>query len=154
MFKNGNIDGVIIKDLKCFHDERGWLSEIFRADELPDGLTPQMAYISMTKPGVVRGPHEHVKQSDYFCFLSPFNLYLWDMRKDSKTYKIKCTLTDVKNKVVIVPPGVVHAYKNSSADMDGLVINLPDALYAGWQHSEAVDEIRYENQEDSPFVIE
>ena len=35
MFKNGEIEGVIIRPLKRFEDKRGWLSELFRADELP-----------------------------------------------------------------------------------------------------------------------
>ena len=81
------IEGVIIKNLKKFKDERGWLVEIFRDDETDFRL--KMNYISMTHPGVVRGPHEHVSQSDLFVFIGPgeFRLYLWDNRKTSKTYK-------------------------------------------------------------------
>lgn len=63
------IQGVIIKTLIKNHDERGWLTEIFRRDELD--FDPVMSYISLTNPGVIRGPHEHVNQSDCFVFWDP-----------------------------------------------------------------------------------
>ncbi|KJR40327.1 dTDP-4-dehydrorhamnose 3 5-epimerase-like protein [Candidatus Magnetoovum chiemensis] len=153
MFKSGIIHDIIIKELKYYKDERGWLSEIFRADELTADLNPAMAYISMTLPNVARGPHEHKDQTDYFCFLSDFTLYLWDNRETSPTFKNKMLLTDVKDKIVIVAPGIVHAYKNKSSS-NGLVINTPNKLYAGFGKKENVDEIRYENKQDSPFIID
>ncbi len=90
MFIAGEIDGVIIKKMELFSDSRGWLMELFREDNnLEPGFQPAMSYISVTKPSVTRGPHEHMEQTDYFCFLGKFNLYLWDNRKDSPTYKNK-----------------------------------------------------------------
>ncbi len=153
MFKTGKIDGVIIKELRFFEDKRGWLTELFRADELPEGFNPQMSYVSMTLPNQIRGPHEHVEQTDYFCFLSDFTLYLWDTRQDSRTFGNRLTINDARNKIVIVPPGVVHAYKNDTHE-PGLVINIPDRLYAGRQRTEEVDEIRHENSPDSPYIID
>src|SRR5262249_15257355 len=114
-FHPGDIDGAIWRPLKKFHDPRGWLCELFRHDELPAEFHPVMAYISMTEPGVARGPHEHIDQSDCFCFLGPsnFKMYLWDARTDSPTRGAR--QADVvgidKPMLVIVPPGVVHAYK-------------------------------------------
>ena len=65
--------------LKFFNDSRGWLAELFRNDLIDPKFQPQMAYVSMTRPGVERGPHEHVDQADYFCFIGPstFRVYLW-----------------------------------------------------------------------------
>src|ERR671934_66040 len=57
-FHPGAIDGVIWKPLRKYHDPRGWLCELFRHDELPPEFHPVMAYISMSDPGVARGPHE------------------------------------------------------------------------------------------------
>ncbi|MBF0590919.1 MAG: dTDP-4-dehydrorhamnose 3,5-epimerase family protein [Nitrospirae bacterium] len=152
-FKTGDIDGVIVRELRYFQDKRGWLAELFREDELPEGFNPQMAYISMTQPSQVRGPHEHVEQTDYFCFLGDFVLYLWDNRPASRTHGNRLTIRDARNKIIIVPPGVVHAYKNVSGE-PGLVINLPDRLYAGWQRAREVDEIRHEDIPDTPYVID
>ncbi|MDD5071209.1 MAG: dTDP-4-dehydrorhamnose 3,5-epimerase family protein [Patescibacteria group bacterium] len=148
------IEGVIIKKLKKFEDERGWLAEIFRQDE--DGFLPAMSYISLTKPGVTRGPHEHVRQSDRFVFVGPgsFELYLWDRRENSKTKGESMRLeVGASNPVlVIVPPGVAHGYKCVSAE-EGMSINLPDKLYKGEEKKEEVDEIRWEDRQDSPYKI-
>lgn len=152
-----NIDGIIIKDLTKNSDNRGWLIELFRKDEIEDNLLPSMSYMSLTHPGIARGPHEHLEQTDYFCFTghSTFRLFLWDNRQESKTFKNKLTLDigEYNYKIVIVPPKVVHGYKNIG-DKPGLVINLPNRLYAGWKKKEKVDEIRYENDLNCPFKID
>src|SRR5438552_2951733 len=84
-FQPGSIAGVVWKPLNKYHDNRGWLCELFRDDELPDGFRPVMAYVSQSSAGVARGPHEHVDQADCFCFFGPsdFKLFLWDNRADS-----------------------------------------------------------------------
>lgn len=150
------IKGVIIKELTAHTDERGWLVELFRYDEMHKPHRPVMAYLSSTKPGAARGPHEHKKQSDLFCFLgfSPFRVYLWDNRKKSSTIKKKFMFECLKNKamLVIVPPGVVHAYKNIGTS-DGLVFNAPNRLYKGRHRTQAVDEIRHEENPNSPFKL-
>ncbi|MCZ7392295.1 MAG: dTDP-4-dehydrorhamnose 3,5-epimerase family protein [Candidatus Methanoperedens sp.] len=156
-FKIGEINGIIIKDLIKNVDDRGWLIELFRKDLIDEELFPEMSYISLTYPGIVRGPHEHSEQTDYFCFMGPsiFKLVLWDNRKKSETYNNKMSLDVGENnpKIVIVPPGIVHAYKNIG-DRSGIVINLPNKLYAGWGKKEKVDEIRYEGNPRSPFRME
>lgn len=153
VYKEGPIEGIIIKTLHYYNDSRGWLAELFRSDELPPEFSPHMSYISMTRPGIARGPHEHVDQTDYFCFLSDFTLYLWDRRDHSPTTGNRMVLRDAKNTIVIVPPGIVHAYKNTGQG-DGMVINLPDRLYAGTGRKEKVDEIRHEDIEDSPYLLD
>ena len=156
-YTKGRIHDVVLKPLSKFLDERGWLAEMFRIDELPDGFRPEMAYISMTVPGVARGPHEHVDQTDYFCFIGPgnFKVYLWDSRKDSPSYGTKQHLfCGVDSPLaIIVPPGVVHAYKNVSSE-NGIVFNAPDRLYAGTGKSCPVDEIRHEDEVASPFTLD
>ena len=55
--------------------------------------------------------------------------------------------------MVIVPPGVVHGYKNIGIS-PGTVINFPNKLFAGERRKEFVDEIRHENDPKSPFRID
>jgi dTDP-4-dehydrorhamnose 3,5-epimerase len=152
-----DIEGVVIRKLTRRADARGWLAELFRHDELPPQLYPTMSYVSMTRPGTTRGPHEHRQQTDLFCFLGPstFRLYLWDNRPGSHTYRAKCVLEFDEDHpgTVIVPPGVVHAYKNVGS-VEGLVFNAPDRLYAGEGRSGPVDEIRHENDPASPFTVD
>jgi dTDP-4-dehydrorhamnose 3,5-epimerase len=156
-FKKGKIHDVVIRPLTKFLDERGWLAELFREDEIEATVLPVMAYISMTQPGIARGPHEHVEQADYFCFIGPsnFKVYLWDTRADSPTCGIRQIIyTGVDSpKMLIVPSGVVHAYKNIGTE-NGIVFNVPNRLYAGVGKRFPVDEIRHEDVVDSPFRLD
>ena len=156
-FKSGEIEGVVVRDLRKFNDERGWLTELFRHDELAAEFFPAMAYISATKPGVTRGPHEHVDQADLFCFIGPsnFKIRMWDNRADSKTFNHVMTLVvgEDNPKSVLVPKGVVHAYQNVGADQ-GIVINCPNQMYAGEGKRDAVDEIRHEDDPHTVFRMD
>lgn len=151
MFTDGEIEGVIIREFRKFGDRRGWLAETFRNDDLGD-YRPEMGYVSATFPGIARGPHEHCAQTDYFCFIGSFRLYLWDNREKSPTYRRRQVIENADGLIVIVPPGVVHAYKNEGPS-EGLVLNFPDRLYAGWGRKEPVDEKRYEDDTGSPFQV-
>ncbi len=156
-FLDGPIQDVRWAPLNPFADQRGWLAELFRNDELPRALHPQMAYVSQTLPGVVRGPHEHEHQSDLFGFFGPsdFELHLWDARLGSPTYWRKQILVVGQSNMasVMIPPGVVHAYKNIGT-LAGLVFNSPNRLYAGSGKTERVDEIRHEEDPNTPFILE
>jgi len=156
-FHDGVIDGVIWRPLTKYHDARGWLCELFRLDELAKELHPAMAYISLSGVGVARGPHEHVDQTDCFCFLGPssFKVYLWDSRKHSPTYlarQVEVVGVD-RPMLLIVPPGVVHAYRNVGGE-PGLVFNCPNRLFRGPGKKEPVDEIRHEERSDSLYRLE
>ncbi len=157
VYSDGSIAGVTLRPLAPHGDSRGWLVELFREDGLPEDCRPTMAYVSETLPGVARGPHEHVEQTDYFAFVGPgeFMLYLWDARPDSPTRgrRMKVAVGESNKQVAIVPPGVVHAYKNIGA-VPGWVFNAPNRLYAGAGRREPVDEIRHEERPDSPFLFD
>ncbi len=157
MFKSGKIEGVIIKNIvKCL-DDRGWLAETFRHDELEAKYYPVMSYISMTNVDVARGPHEHVNQADNFAFIGPsnFKVYLWDNREDSPTFMTRQIVFAGEDapKSLIIPPGVVHAYKNIGGKQ-GAVLNFPNRLFAGRGKKDPVDEIRHEAAEQSIFVLD
>jgi dTDP-4-dehydrorhamnose 3,5-epimerase len=146
------IDGVIIRPLSRFSDARGWLTELFREDELPEGFTPAMGYISMTRAGVARGPHEHRDQADGFCFLSgTFRLTLWENRTGRERRREAFVVGEENPVFAVVPAGVVHAYQNVGA-ADAFVLNFPDRLYAGAGRANPVDEIRHE-EADSEFKL-
>ena len=157
MFRDGEIDGVVVMEAERHEDSRGWLIELFREDELPGDHRVTMAYVSETLPGIARGPHEHREQSDFFVFMGPgdLRLYLWDSRPESATHMCRQVVEvgESNRRAVRVPPGVVHAYKNVGS-VPAIVFNAPDRLYAGRQRSEPVDEIRHEDQVDSIYVLD
>ncbi len=156
-FTSGEIRGVLIRDLRRFTDERGWLTELFREDELDKEYHPVMAYISSTVPGITRGPHEHVDQADLFCFLGPsdFKLRLWDNRRESESFNNVMTVVvgESNPKWVLIPAGVVHAYKNVGG-VDGMVINCPNRLYMGEGKGKKIDEIRHEDDPETIYRME
>lgn len=156
-YRKGNIHDVIVKPLCKFLDERGWLAEFFREDELDAGVMPAMAYVSMTLPGGARGPHEHLDQTDCFCLIGPsnFKVYMWDNRKGSPSFGVRQVLyAGIDNPLMLlVPPGVVHAYRNIGTD-NGIVFNAPNRLYAGRGKREPVDEIRHEEAVGGAFCLD
>lgn len=158
IFTKGKIQDVVVYPIKKFVDERGWLAELFRHDEIEQDFYPAMAYISVTEPLVQRGPHEHVDQADLFCFIGPgnFKLRLWDNRADSPTYRFIMTMfVGADNaQAVIIPKGVVHAYKNISTTEKGMVINCPNRLFMGENKKEEIDEIRHEDDPNTIYRID
>jgi dTDP-4-dehydrorhamnose 3,5-epimerase len=156
-FRDGEIKGVVVRELKKYFDKRGWLVELFRRDELDEEFLPAMTYVSATTPGITRGPHEHWDQADLFCFIGPsnFKLRLWDNRKESETFGSMMTMIvgEDNPSAVLIPAGVVHGYQNIGA-VDGIVINCPNRLYAGAGRKEEVDEIRHEDDGESTFSMD
>lgn len=157
-FVDADIKDVVTYPLKKYVDDRGWLAELFRHDEVAGEFHPVMAYISVTKPLVQRGPHEHVDQADLFCFIGPgnFMMRMWDNRPESPTYGNRMTMVVGADNpyAVIVPKGIVHAYKNVSPDEPGVVINCPNRLYMGEGKREPIDEIRHEEDPDTIYTMD
>jgi dTDP-4-dehydrorhamnose 3,5-epimerase len=114
-----------------------------------------MSYVSVTLPGMIRGPHEHLNQADLFAWVGPgdFKLTLWDNRPGSPTYGNRMELGMGGNNPgsALIPHGVVHCYRCISND-SGFVINCPNQLYAGEGKKASVDEIRHEEDPENPFV--
>ena len=112
--------------------------------------------MSYTEPGISRGPHEHEQQTDIFSCIGPgnFKIGLWDNRQQSGSFGTRTILYAGKDKPVtlIVPPGVVHAYRNISKTESGMVLNYPDKLYGGWNKAEPVDEVRHEDSQDTYYL--
>ncbi len=156
-FKKGPIEGVVVKTFRKFIDERGWLTEIFRHDELAAEFHPTMAYVSVTLPGVLRGPHEHVDQADLFCWFGPgdFKVTLWDNRPGSATHlhRMEVVMGGNHPGSILVPKGVVHCYRCISHE-PGLVVNCPNQLFMGEGKKHPIDEIRHEDDPNSPFVLD
>ena len=155
-FKSGEIQGVLVTLIARYRDERGWLAETFRHDELSGEFHPAMGYSSETLPGVCRGPHEHANQADLFVFMGPgtFRMWLWDNRSDSPTYRHRWVLEggEAHPIRVLVPKGVVHAYQNISK-FPAMVHNFPNRLFAGEHKKHPVDEIRHEGDPNTPFQL-
>ena len=156
-FMDGEIDGVVFRPL--LNSPR--LTRM-AGGAVPSGRAGRRTLAgddlsgSATLPGVTRGPHEHVDQTDGFAFVGPsdFQLVLWDTRPESPTRgRRRVVVVGESNPAAVwIPPGVAHAYRNIG-DVPGLVFNGPNRLYAGWGKKDPVDEIRHEAAEPGRFPM-
>jgi dTDP-4-dehydrorhamnose 3,5-epimerase len=124
------IDGVVIKQLKQFADERGWLTEILRSDWEHFKKFGQV-YVTAAYPQVVKAWHMHKKQTDNIaCIKGMIKLVLYDDREKSKTKgEINEFIIGEKNLILVqIPPEVWHGFKTITEEY-ALVINIPTELY-------------------------
>jgi len=136
-------DGKVkIRCLKTYNDTRGMVSEVFRTDS---DIThnSKMCYISETNSLVLRGPHEHVSQTDEFVTWNSRMVY---QLYNPKTGEMKYHITD-PNKItnVSVSTGIVHSYRNLENNSIK-TMNFPDALFMGENKKSPIDEIRHEEK--------
>jgi dTDP-4-dehydrorhamnose 3,5-epimerase len=111
------IEGVIIKEIKRFFDERGFFSEILRDDwkDLLGNDKILQFNLSYSYPDVVRAWHRHLRgQVDYFiCITGAIKVCAYDDRKDSKTYGEldEIVLSGESLKIARIPGILWHGYK-------------------------------------------
>jgi dTDP-4-dehydrorhamnose 3,5-epimerase len=124
------IDGVRIKKLKVIPDERGRLTEIFRADDEFFEKFGQV-YATTTYPGVVKAWHKHEKQADNLaCVVGMVKVVLCDGRKKSPTFnEINEFFMGVHSPILIhIPAGIWHGWKCVSLE-EALVVNAPTEMH-------------------------
>ena len=134
------IEGVVLKDLVVYKDERGRLFEILRSDDETFNGFGQV-YMTVCKPGWVKGWHYHKNQTDIFCVLrGKGKIVLFDRRPNSKTHMAvdEFVMTGEKPQLLIIPSGVVHGFENLSDEEECWILNVPNKTY----NKESPDELR------------
>ena len=124
------IDGVKTKKLKVMCDGRGRLMEMLRNDD-PLFTEFGQIYMTTTFPGVVKGWHYHLKQSDnVVCVGGMIKLVLCDLRENSKTCREinEFHIGEHNAELVHIPKGVYHGWM-CIGDRTATVINIPDKVY-------------------------
>lgn len=107
------IKGVYIVRLQAHPDERGRFVETFRRRWIPGSREMVQGNRSDSQPGVLRGIHYHLFQSDYWYVPTGRSFTaLVDLRPKSPTFKAVDTLEmGEQNEVgVYIPPGVGHGF--------------------------------------------
>lgn len=79
---------IKIKNLEIKKDERGWLSEILRAEDVRDKKFGQIL-ITVAKPGQTKGNHYHKRKTEWYCVLAGKGLLTVINRKNKKRKEIK-----------------------------------------------------------------
>ncbi len=117
--------------LESHVDERGAFVEVWRDSWVQGAQPPRQANISISKRGVLRGLHFHLKQADYWVLVQGRALVgLYDFRKSSVTSGEKqlLELAAERPQGLYIPPGVLHGYY---ALEDCVLMYLVDRVYDG-----------------------
>jgi len=106
-----NIEKVRVVELDKKADERGYFCELIQGRDVSMLNGFGLVYISQAAAsGVIKGNHYHRRKTEWFCVIKGIaELYLKD-KTNSTTMKIEMGEEDLK--MVEVPPGIVHAFKN------------------------------------------
>ncbi len=107
------INNVIITPLKKIPDERGAIMHMMRVDS-PLYKKFGEIYFSIAYPGVIKGWHEHTKQTQNYAVISGMiKLVLFDNRHDSSTYQetMELFIGDLNYCLVTIPTGIINGYK-------------------------------------------
>lgn len=136
------LEGVFIKYLKLFHDDRGFLTEVAKETdathvdflnycEKTHNTRPVFKQTTYTEthPGVIKAFHWHKKQWDlWFVIRGSAQVVLHDMRENSPTYKKTQTIfCGERNPLLIyIPPKVAHGYRVLGNDRVGLLYHTTE----------------------------
>lgn len=124
------IEGVALKPLKVFPDERGRLMEILRRDD-EIFLEFGQVYLTTGYPGVVKAWHYHKLQTDNFCVIKGMmKIALYDTRENSPTFDIvnEFYLGEHNPMLLRIPNFVYHGFKTIS-ETEAILINIPTNTY-------------------------
>jgi dTDP-4-dehydrorhamnose 3,5-epimerase len=112
------IDGVTLKPLKVFCDDRGYLMEVLRADDPFYRGFGQTTY-TVTYPDTIKAFHWHRRQDDlWFVAAGMAQVVLHDLRADSRTRSQTDVhyLGDQNRQLLVIPSGVAHGYRVLGAE--------------------------------------
>lgn len=126
--------GVSLRSLQTHHDERGSLTELFRASWEAGIEIVQWNYTE-SEARVLRGVHVHVKHADYLILLhGRATIGLRDLRIGSPTESMTALveMQGTRLHALTIPPGVAH----------GFYFHEPSAhLYAVSEYWDKLDEL-------------
>jgi dTDP-4-dehydrorhamnose 3,5-epimerase len=128
------IEGVRLRPLTLWADDRGYFLEIQRAGlELAEGFPPETTQMSaaLNYPGVIKAFHYHLYQTDCWTPVAGMlQVGLIDLRAGSRTYGARNTLYlgTLRPWQMLIPPGVAHGYKVIGPD-PALLVYLTDRFY-------------------------
>lgn len=94
------------------NDNRGYLEEVFKPEMLPENHREfGQCFLTTAKPGVTKGNHwHHYKYELFYLVKGEATLYFKDLDSDEVT---ELSMSENDPKVVQIPPGPLHAIKNT-----------------------------------------
>lgn len=97
-----------MKKLKKHIDERGWLVEVLRGDEINEKI--EHIHFSILKPGFIRGGHYHKRKTEWFCIVKGKVKLI--LNKLNSNEKKEIMLSDNNPMIVKITPHIRHTIEN------------------------------------------
>ena len=124
------INGVLIKSLKVFSNEKGDVMHMVRRDA-PFFTRFGEVYFSFVNPGFIKGWKKHLRQTQHFAVpVGEIKLVLYDDRRGSKTKgQVQEIMIGVRNyRLVRIPPRVWYAFQAQGGEK-AMIVNCTDRPY-------------------------
>ena len=120
------IDKIQIIPRRLFWDERGWFLKVITGKE--DGLPPYTGevYLTMGKPGQVKGEHYHPVANEWFTVVAGESKLILEDVETHERLEMPLCFEDAKT--VMIPRGIAHAFLNIG-DQELVVLAYTDQLY-------------------------
>lgn len=117
--------GIEIKELIVHRDNRGWLAEIFRPEDVNKTMNGQVT-ITTAHPGVVKANHYHKRKHEWYCVIKgKMKLVLKDIKTGKKEEMI---LSENELKIVKIGPNIAHGLKNIGNEMLWLLMYIDETF--------------------------
>ena len=101
---------IEIKKLEIKKDERGWLTELLRREELGNNTKFGQFVITTANPGYVKGNHYHKRKTEWFCVIKGRAEVTFE---NVKTKEEKTIVLDEKEPTIVkIKPFTNHSVKN------------------------------------------
>ncbi len=123
------IEGVLVKKLQVFNDDRGCLMEVLKHGESTFMDIKQTTYTEAF-PGTIKAFHWHKIQYDIWFFTNGHaQTVLHDLREGSPTFgETNVFYCGERNHILLlIPPGVVHGYRVLGEKSAGLIYHTTEA---------------------------
>lgn len=117
---------IEIKELIVHKDNRGWLAEIFRPEDVNETIKGQIT-VTTAHPGIAKGNHYHKRKWEWYCVIKgKMKLVLKDMETGNKEEII---LSEDKLEILKIGPNIAHGFKNIGEDMLFVLMYIDSPFY-------------------------
>ena len=118
------IKGIVINSLDVKTDNRGWLAEVLREENLSGQTGFGQMLVTVAKPGITKGNHYHTRKEEWFCVIKGSGKLL--LKNNSSEEYEEILMGDENMVAVKIPPNVTHAIKNIGKDLLYLLIYIDE----------------------------
>lgn len=118
------IKDLVINKLDVKNDDRGWLAEILRKENLPEKNGFGQILVTVAKPGVTKGNHYHKRKEEWYCVIRGTGKVL--LKENSSGQYQEVVMGDENMVAVKIPKNVTHAIQNIGNEMLYLLIYIDE----------------------------